>query len=217
MPTGGNQAERGLVSRADRGLAEGQLPLRSDYEGVPRDDLLDPVHPGAGSVEARARGAPARTRSLRRPKGAKRAKGQGHIVDAVSIRERPAEAEDRAIPGHWEGDLIAGGANTHVATLVERHSRFVMLVALDGKDTSTVTQALSKHVRRLPHQLRSSLTWDRGTEMAAHARFTLATDVKVYFCDPQSPWQRGSNENTNGLLRQYLPTGTDLSLSLIHI
>jgi IS30 family transposase len=152
-----------------------------------------------------------RTRSLRRPKGARRAKGQGHIVDAVSIRERPAEAEDRAIPGHWEGDLIAGGANTHLATLVERHSRFVMLVALDGKDTLTVTQALSKHVRRLPDQLRSSLTWDRGTEMAAHAKFTLATDVKVYFCDPQSPWQRGSNENTNGLLRQYLPKGTDLS------
>jgi IS30 family transposase len=152
-----------------------------------------------------------RTRSLRRPKGAKRAKGQGHIVDAVSIRERPAEAEDRAIPGHWEGDLIAGGANTYLATLVERHSRFVMLVALDGKDTLTVTQALSKHVRRLPDQLRSSLTWDRGTEMAAHAKFTLATDVKVYFCDPQSPWQRGSNENTNGLLRQYLPKGTDLS------
>jgi IS30 family transposase len=148
-----------------------------------------------------------RTRSLRRPKGAKRAKGQGHIVDAVSIRERPAEAKDRAIPGHWEGDLIAGGANTYLATLVERHSRFVMLVALDGKDTLTVTQALSKHVRRLPDQLRSSLTWDRGTEMAAHATFTLATDVKVYFCDPQSPWRRGSNENTNGLLRQYLPKG----------
>jgi IS30 family transposase len=153
-----------------------------------------------------------RTRSLRRPRSAKRVnRGQGQIIDAVSIRERPAEAEDRAIPGHWEGDLLAGAANTHIATLVERHSRFVMLVAVDGKDTRSVTQALTRHVRRLPQQLRSSLTWDRGTEMAEHARFTIATDVKVYFCDPQSPWQRGSNENTNGLLRQYLPKGTDLS------
>ena len=153
-----------------------------------------------------------RTRSIRRPRSAKRGNcGQGQIVGAVSIRERPAEVEDRAIPGHWEGDLLAGSANTHIATLVERHSRFVMLVAVDGKDTRSVTSALSRHVRRLPEQLRSSLTWDRGLEMAEHARFTIATDVKVYFCDPQSPWQRGSNENTNGLLRQYLPKGTDLS------
>ena len=153
-----------------------------------------------------------RTRSMRRPRSAKRVnRGQGQIVDAVSIRERPAEADDRAVPGHWEGDLLAGAANTHIATLVERHSRFVMLVALDGKDTQTVTRALSKQVRRLPDQLRSSLTWDRGTEMAAHAQFTIATELKVYFCDPQSPWQRGSNENTNGLLRQYLPKGTNLS------
>jgi IS30 family transposase len=153
-----------------------------------------------------------RRRPLRRPRSARRVnRGQGQIVDAVSIRERPAEADDRAIPGHWEGDLLAGAANTHVATLVERHSRFLMLVAVDGKDTGSVTRALSEHVRRLPEQLRCSLTWDRGTEMAEHARFTIATDVKVYFCDPQSPWQRGSNENTNGLLRQYLPKGTDLS------
>ncbi len=153
-----------------------------------------------------------RTRAIRRPRNAKRGnRGQGQIVDAVSIRERPAEANDRAIPGHWEGDLLAGGVNTYIATLVERHSRFVMLVAVDGKDTRSVTSALSKHVCRLPEQLRSSLTWDRGTEMAEHARFTIATDLKVYFCDPQSPWQRGSNENTNGLLRQYLPKGTDLS------
>jgi IS30 family transposase len=153
-----------------------------------------------------------RSRSIRRPRSATGGnRGQGQIVDAVSIRERPAEAEDRAIPGHWEGDLLAGGANTHVATLVERHSRFLLLVAVDGKDTRTVTSALSTHVRHLPEQLRASLTWDRGMEMAEHARFTIATDVKVYFCDPQSPWQRGSNENTNGLLRQYLPKGTDLS------
>lgn len=152
-----------------------------------------------------------RKRYIRRPKSTKRGRGQGQIIGAVSIRERPAEAEDRAIPGHWEGDLIAGGANTYLATLVERHSRFVMLVPVAGKDTRTVTGALSEHVCRLPHQLRASLTWDRGTEMADHAQFTVATDVKVYFCDPQSPWQRGSNENTNGLLRQYLPKGTDLS------
>jgi len=153
-----------------------------------------------------------RSRSVRRPRTASRAnRGQGQIVDGVSIRERPAEAADRAIPGHWEGDLLAGAANSHIATLVERHSRFLMLIAVDGKDTHSVTSALSRQVSRLPQQLRSSLTWDRGMEMAEHARFTIATDVKVYFCDPQSPWQRGSNENTNGLLRQYFPKGTDLS------
>ena len=154
-----------------------------------------------------------RSRSIRRPRAARRGgHGRGQIVGAVSIRERPAEAEDRAIPGHWEGDLIAGKANkTHIATLVERHSRFVMLVALASKETKSVTEALSAKVRRLPAELRASLTWDRGHEMAAHARFTVATDVKVYFCDPRSPWQRGSNENTNGLLRQYLPKGADLS------
>jgi IS30 family transposase len=149
--------------------------------------------------------------SIRRPRNAQRNQGQGKIVDAVSIRERPAEADDRAVPGHWEGDLLAGGANSHVATLVERHSRFLILIAVNGKDTRTVTQALAEHVCRLPEQLRASLTWDRGMEMAEHAHFTVATDVKVYFCDPQSPWQRGSNENTNGLLRQYLPKGSDLS------
>jgi len=153
-----------------------------------------------------------RSRSIRRPRTASRGnRGQGQILDAVSIRERPPAAADRAIPGHWEGDLLAGAANSHVATLVERHSRFLMLIAVDGKDTRSVVTALSRHVRRLPQQLRSSLTWDRGMEMAEHARFTVATDVKVYFCDPQSPWQRGSNENTNGLLRHYLPKGTDLS------
>ena len=153
-----------------------------------------------------------RRRSIRRPKAARRGnRGQGQIVDAVSIRERPAEADDRAVPGHWEGDLIAGANNTHIATLVERHSRFVMLVAVDGKDTQTVTRALASQIQTLPRQLRASLTWDRGTEMADHAAFSVATGVQVYFCDPQSPWQRGSNENTNGLLRQYLPKGTDLS------
>jgi IS30 family transposase len=136
---------------------------------------------------------------------------QGRIVDAISIRERPAEVEDPAIPGHWEGDLLRGARNSHVATLVERHSRYCMLVKVSGKDTATVVAALSQHVLKLPEALRLSLTWDRGLEMAQHKRFTIATDMKVYFCDPQSPWQRGSNENTNGLLRQYLSKKADLS------
>jgi IS30 family transposase len=137
---------------------------------------------------------------------------RGQIVDAVSISERPAEIEDRAIPGHWEGDLLSGGNNTHIATLVERHSRYVLLVRVKGKDTDNVVTALVKQVKQLPEGLMSSLTWDRGTELAAHRRFTVATDVKVYFCDPRSPWQRGSNENMNGLLRQYFPKGADLSV-----
>jgi IS30 family transposase len=138
-------------------------------------------------------------------------KSQGQIVDAISIRERPAEVEDRAIPGHWEGDLLSGSKNSHIATLVERHSRFTMLVKVPSKDTATVVAALSKHVRKLPASLRRSLTWDRGHEMAKHKSFTVDTKVNVYFCDPQSPWQRGTNENTNGLLRQYFPKKIDLS------
>ena len=136
---------------------------------------------------------------------------RGQIIDAISIRDRPAEIEDRAIPGHWEGDLLSGAKNTHIATLVERTSRFVMLVRLDGKDSQTVIDALVRKVHELPRGLMTTLTWDRGTELAYHKKFTVATDVAVYFCDPQSPWQRGSNENTNGLLRQYFPKGTDLS------
>jgi IS30 family transposase len=133
------------------------------------------------------------------------------IADAVSIRHRPAEVEDRAVPGHWEGDLVEGSRGTFIATLVERRSRFVILIKLSEKRTEAVVQALIKAVRRLPTALRESLTWDRGSELADHIKFTIATDVKVYFCDPYSPWQRGSNENTNGLLRQYYPKGTDLS------
>src|SRR5882762_8022663 len=136
---------------------------------------------------------------------------RGQIVDAISIRERPAEIEDRAIPGHWEGDLIGGTKNSHIATLVERHSRFTALVKVRSKDTAAVVAALSQQIRRLPTSLRRSLTWDRGLEMARHKTFTVATNVKVYFCDPHSPWQRGTNENTNRLLRQYLPKRTDLS------
>src|SRR5258705_5061156 len=140
-------------------------------------------------------------RQMRHAKGAKAKNGQGHILDMVSIRERPAEAEDRAVPGHWEGDLLMGGKSSQIATLVERRTRFVMLVKIDSKDSVAVAEALAKKVRKLPAELRRSLTWDRGTEMAAHKQFTVATDVKVYFCDPRSPWQRGSTENTNGLLR----------------
>jgi IS30 family transposase len=154
-------------------------------------------------------------RSKRRIRRSRHSRVGGHrsgqIVDAVSIRERPAEIEDRAIPGHWEGDLLGGTKNSHIATLVERHSRFTALVKVPSKDTAAVVAALSRHVRKLPASLRRSLTWDRGLEMAQHKTFTVATNVKVYFCDPQSPWQRGSNENTNGLLRQYFPKRTDLS------
>jgi IS30 family transposase len=154
-------------------------------------------------------------RTKRRIRRSRHARDSGHhsgqIVDAISIRERPAEIEDRAIPGHWEGDLLGGTNNSHIATLVERHSRFTMLVKVSSKDTTAVVAALSRHVRKLPATLRRSLTWDRGLEMAQHKSFTVATNVNVYFCDPQSPWQRGSNENTNGLLRQYFPKRTDLS------
>ena len=152
-------------------------------------------------------------RRMRRSKRASTAgQTRGQIVDAVSIADRPSEVEDRAIPGHWEGDLLTGAKNTHIATLVERTSRFVHLVQLGGKDTASVVQALIREVQQLPTGVMTSLTWDRGTEMAQHKVFAVATDVAVYFCDPQSPWQRGTNENTNGLLRQYFPTGTDLSM-----
>jgi IS30 family transposase len=156
-----------------------------------------------------------RSRGLRRSRHAAaqaRSENRGQVIDGLSIRERPAEAEDRAVPGHWEGDLISGSRNSHIATLVERHSRFVMLVKVKRKDTLSVTQALARTMQKLPAQLRRSLTWDRGAELANHQQFSIASDMQVYFCDPQSPWQRGSNENTNGLLRQYFPKGTDLSV-----
>ena len=151
-------------------------------------------------------------RGMRRPRLASlKGKGLGQITGTVSIRERPAEVEDRAVPGHWEGDLLIGSNNSQIATLVERQTRYVMLVRVPGKDSETVINALIRQACKLPRELYKSLTWDRGKEMADHKRFRLATDIDVYFCDPQSPWQRGSNENTNGLLRQYFPKGMDLS------
>src|SRR4029077_5853802 len=137
---------------------------------------------------------------------------RGHMKDAVSIRQRPAAVEDRAVPGHWEGDLLSGPNNTYIATLVERQTRYVMLAKVAGKDTRTVINALIKQTKKLPKELYKSLTWDRGKELTDHRRFTIATNIDVYFCDPQSPWQRGSNENTNGLLRQHFPKGTNLSV-----
>ena len=152
-------------------------------------------------------------RIIRRPKKASlKGQGLGQITEAVSIRERPPSVEDRAVPGHWEGDLICGSNNSFMATLVERHTRYVMLAKVSGKETETVINALIKQANKLPNELYKSLTWDRGSEMADHQRFTLDTDIQVYFCDPSSPWQRGSNENTNRLLRQYFPKGTDLSI-----
>lgn len=152
-------------------------------------------------------------RLMRRPKNAKiDRQPRGQIIDLVSIRERPAEAEDRAIPGHWEGDLISGSNNTHIATLVERSSRFTILVKVKGKDTESVVSAIQHKIMALPKSLRISLTWDRGMELASHKKLSLATNISVYFCDPRSPWQRGTNENTNRLLRQYFPKKTDLSI-----
>jgi len=153
-----------------------------------------------------------RTRGMRRSRHhTQKTANHGRITGTVSISERPAEVEDRAVPGHWEGDLVFGSNHSQIATLVERHSRYVMIAKVKGKDTQTVINALIKQAHKLPRELYKSLTWDRGKEMADHRRFSLATDIKVYFCDPQQPWQRGSNENTNGLLRQYFPKGMDLS------
>ena len=153
-------------------------------------------------------------RTIRRSKQAgRKGEGRGEITEIVSISERPASVEDRAVPGHWEGDLLSGSKNSYIATLVERHTRYVMLVKVANKETQTVVTALIKQAKKLPNELYKSLTWDRGKELADHRRFSLATDIDVYFCDPQSPWQRGSNENTNGLLRQYFPKRTDLSVN----
>ena len=192
------------------------------HRTFPSDPALQVSHETIyRSVFVQSRGVLKRalTQQLRRQPSRRRARAAtrvghypGHIVDAVSIRQRPAEAADRAVPGHWEGDLLMGARRaSQIATLVERQSRYVLLVRIPAADTRTVVRALARRVQRLPAALRRSLTWDRGTELAGHRDFTVATNVQVYFCDPQSPWQRGSNENTNGLLRQYLPKGTDLS------
>jgi IS30 family transposase len=152
-------------------------------------------------------------RAIRRSRHATgKGSGRGSLTDMISIRERPASVEDRAVPGHWEGDLLCGSANSYIVTLVERHSRYVLLAKVPSRNSQSVITALINQAHRLPDELIKSLTWDRGKEMAEHKRFTLATDAAVYFCDPQSPWQRGSNENTNGLLRQYFPKGTNLSV-----
>lgn len=195
----------GWLKRAHPGEPQKQVSHETIYRslfiqarGVLKKELLE--HLWAKRAIRRSRHA-----SLKR-------NGLGQIKDAVSISERPASVEDRAVPGHWEGDLIGGAKNSYVATLVERHSRYVMLVKVANKDTESVVTALIKQSRKLPGELYQSLTWDRGKELAAHKRLALEAAVEVYFCDPRSPWQRGSNENTNRLLRQYLPHGTDLSL-----
>ncbi len=165
-----------------------------------------------GALKKELLGHLRRTRTLRRSRHyTQKTADHGRITDTVSISERPASVEDRSVPGHWEGDLIFGTNNSYIATLVERHTRYVMLAKVDRSDTETVINALIKQAHKLPGELYKSLTWDRGKEMADHKRFTLATNIQVYFCDPHSPWQRGSNENTNGLLRQYFPKGTNLS------
>jgi IS30 family transposase len=195
----------GWLKRSFPGEAHNQVSHETIYgslfiqaRGVLKKELLEHL---------RAR------RTIRRSRHASmKQSGLGQIKDAVSIRERPASVEDRAVPGHWEGDLIGGSKNSYVATLVERHSRYVMLIKVANKDTEGVVNALIKHSQKLPGELYRSLTWDRGKELADHQRLKLATNIEVYFCDPRSPWQRGSNENTNRLLRQYLPRGTDLAV-----
>jgi IS30 family transposase len=213
-----------LARRVERKLAKLWSPeqiagwLKYEYQG---NEQFQVSHETIyKSLFIQARGALKREllQHLRKTRGMRRSKqhtqktdNHGRITDTVSIRERPAEAEDRAVPGHWVGDLFFGSNNSQIATLVERATRYVMLVKVGSKDTETVINALIKHAHKLPNELYKSLTWDRGKEMAEHKRFSLATDISVYFCDPQQPWQRGSNENTNGLLRQYFPKGMDLS------
>jgi IS30 family transposase len=192
--------------------------LKRSYPGNENDQVSHETIYKSLFIQARGALKKELIQHLRRSRGMRRSRqhtqktaNHGRITGTVSIRERPAEIEDRAVPGHWEGDLLSGSHNSQIATLVERHTRYVMLVRVPSKDTKTVINALIKHAHKLPRELYKSLTWDRGKEMADHQRFSLDTNIKVYFCDPQSPWQRGSNENTNGLLRQYFPKGMDLS------
>ena len=194
------------------GWLKRQHPDR-EHERVSHETLYRSLYIQARGVLKKELQACLRTkRALRRSKHASlKRQGLGKITNAVSIRKRPASVEDRAVPGHWEGDLLGGTHNSYIATLVERQSRYVMLAKITNKNADTVAAALIKHAQHLPTELYQSLTWDRGSEMANHRQFTLATDIAVYFCDPKSPWQRGSNENTNRLLRQYFPKGIDLS------
>ena len=216
-----NRALAGIVAKKLRGLwSPEQIAGWLKYT-YPDDENFQVSHETIyRSLFIQARGALKKellqhlrhTRTMRRGRShTQKTATHGRIKDTVSIRERPASVEDRAVPGHWEGDLIIGSHNSQIATLVERRTRYVMLVRVPSKDTKTVINALIKHAHKLPRELYKSLTWDRGKEMADHRRFTLDTDINVYFCDPRSPWQRGSNENTNGLLRQYFPKGMDLS------
>jgi IS30 family transposase len=197
---------------------QGWLPLR-----FPDDDCMRISHESIyRSLFVQSRGVLKKelARHLRTGRTLRQAGSTGRktdrkrvgIVDAVSIRERPPEVDDRAVPGHWEGDLLSGSAHSAVVTLVERKSRYTLLAKVDGRDTSTVVAAIKRQIAKLPTELKKSLTWDRGMELASHKDFSIATNVDVYFCDPQSPWQRGTNENTNGLLRQYFPDRTNLSV-----
>jgi IS30 family transposase len=208
----GAEAQIELVARADGRLAEERILKVSFIRCHTRQFIAACLSKRA----ARLRKSCSHLRSRRTIRRSERADPngdrRGQIKDLVSISARPAAAEDRAIPGHWEGDLLSGSNNSYIATLVERHTRYVMLAKVADKDTQTVVSALIKQSKTLPNELCKSLTRDRGKELADHRRFTLATNIDVYFCDPQSPWQRGSNENTNGLLRQYFPSGTDLSV-----
>ena len=210
----GAKARAAMVAAANLRLAEAGVlnpPRHADiHEAIYRSLFIQTRGVLKKELTAQLRTA----RRMRRPKSHNAKSGQGHILDMVSIRERPAEIEDRAVPGHWEGDLLTGANDTHIATLVERNTRFTMLVKIPRKDTTTVVAALAKHIGKLPDELRRSLTWDQGKEMHAHKRFTVATNLQVDFRDPRSPWQRGSNENTNGLLRQYFPRGTNSRASL---
>jgi transposase, IS30 family len=216
-----NRALAGIVAKKLRGLWSPEQIAGWLKYAYPDDENFQVSHETIyRSLFIQARGALKKellqhlrhTRAMRRGRShTQKTATHGRIKDTVSIRERPASVEDRAVPGHWEGDLIIGSHNSQIATLVERQTRYVMLVKVPSKDTKTVINALIKHAHKLPRELYKSLTWDRGKEMADHKRFSLDTDIKVYFCDPRSPWQRGSNENTNGLLRQYFPKGMDLS------
>ena len=207
----GAEARAAMVAGAGLRLAEAGVPNPPRHADISRSDLSQPLHPDPRRAEEGNDGAVAYCAADASSQEPQREEWTGTYPRYGLHRERPSEIEDRAVPGHWEGDLLTGANDTHIATLVERNTRFTMLVKIPRKDTTTVVAALAKHIRKLPGELRHSRTWDQGKEMHAHKRFTVATNVQVYFCDPRSPWQRGSNENTNGLLRQYFPRGINFS------